>query len=85
MKHFRNQVYAHTSSTQLDDTTFEKLWQEISQPLIRLGIPQKDIDEIKVAPLSHEEESYIQQLKEWKLERDEDILSELKDMKKEVS
>ena len=54
------------------------MWQEISQPLTRLGIPQNDIDEIKVAPLSPEEESYIKQLKEWK-ERDKDTLLELKD------
>ena len=78
IKFFRNQVYGHTARAQLDDATFEKLWQEISTPLIRLGIPQEDIDGIKVAPLSPEEESYIQQLKEWK-ERDKDILLELKD------
>ena len=78
IKMFRNDVYAHIASAQLDDATFEKLWQEISQPLTRLGIPQNDIDEIKVAPLSPEEESYIKQLKEWK-ERDKDTLLELKD------
>ena len=84
IKIFRNQIYGHVASAQLDDATFNTSWQEISDPLIRLGVPQKDIDEIKAAPLSPEEESYIQQLKEWK-ERDEDILSELKDMKKEIS
>ena len=84
IKMFRNYVYGHIASTQMDDKRFEKLWQEISQPLTRLRIPQKDIDEIKVAPLSPEEESYIQQLKEWK-ERDDDILSKLKDVKKEMS
>ena len=84
IKIFRNQVHGHLASTQLDDATFNTLWQEISQPLIRLGIPQKDIDEIKVAPLSPKEESYSQQLKEWK-ERDDVILSEMKDLKKEIS
>ena len=84
IKIFRNLVYGHMANTQLDDATFEKLWQDISQPLTRLGIPQKDIDGIKVDPLSPEEESYIEKLKKWK-ERDDDILSELKDVKKEMS
>ena len=83
IKMFRNQVY-HVASAQLDDATFEKLWQEISQPLIRLGIPQKDIDEIKMAPLSPEEESYIEKLKEWK-EREDYILSKLNNIETEVS
>ena len=64
IKSFRNEVYGHTASAQLDDTKFESLWQQISQPLIRRGVPQKDIDEIKVAPLSPEEVSYIEQLKD---------------------
>ena len=84
IKIFRNEVYGHTASAQLDDATFEKLWQDISQPLTRLGIPQKDIDEIKMAPLSPEDGSYIEKLKEWK-ERDDNILSELKDVKNEAS
>ena len=78
IKMFRNDIYGHIASTQLNDTMFEKLWQEISKPLIRLGIPQKDIEEIKVAPLSPEEESYIQQLKEWK-ERELELRSCLPD------
>ena len=84
IKIFRNEVYGHIASAQLDDATFEKLWQDISQPLTRLGIPQKDIDEIKMAPLSPKEGSYIEKLKEWK-ERDDNILSELKDVENEVS
>ena len=63
---FRNEVYGHITRAQLDDAKFNTLWQEISQPLTRLGILQNDIDEIKVAPLSPEEKSCIQKLKEWK-------------------
>ena len=84
IKIFRNQIYGHAASAQLDDATFNTLWQAISDPLIRLGIPQKDIDEIKAAPLSPEEESYSQQLKEWK-ERDEEILSKLNNVENQVS
>ena len=46
IKLFRNQVY-HVAHARLDDAKFEELWQEISQPLVRLGILQKDIDEIR--------------------------------------
>ncbi len=79
IKIFRNDVYGHTSSAQLDDTTFETLWQEISKPLSKLGIPQQDIDELKEAPLSSEEESYIEKLKEWK-ELEDDLLSKMNDL-----
>ena len=84
IKFFRNEVYGHKASAQLDDATFEKLWQKVSKPLIRLGVLQKDIDEIKVAPLSPEEESYIEKLKEWK-EREDYILSKLNNVENEVS
>ncbi len=83
IKIFRNEVYGHTQSAQLDDTKFETLWQEISIPLIKLGIPQQDIDELKEAPLSSEEESYIEKLKEWK-ELEDDLLSKLNDVEEVV-
>ena len=83
IKLFRNQVYGHIASPQFDDATFETLWQEISKPLVKLGIPQQDIDEAKVAPLSPEEESYIEELKQWK-ELKDNILSKLNDVEREV-
>ncbi len=43
IKLLRNQVYAHVSSTLIDDTTFEYLWQELSQALVQLNIPQEEI------------------------------------------
>ena len=79
IKIFRNEVYGHTPSVQLDDTTFETLWQEISKPLVKLGIPQQDIDELKEAPLSSEEESYIKKLKEWK-ELEDNLFSKMNDL-----
>ena len=45
----RNEIYGHITRAQLDDAKFNTLWQEISQSLIRLGIVQNDIDEIKMA------------------------------------
>ncbi|CAB4027526.1 E3 ubiquitin- ligase DZIP3, partial [Paramuricea clavata] len=79
----RNEVYGHIPTAQYDDTTFETLWQKIAKPLIKLGIPQQDIDELKEAPLSPEEESYIEKLKEWK-ELEDDLLSKLKDLERGV-
>ena len=70
---FRNEIYGHITRAQLDVARFNTLWQEISQSLTRLGILQDDIDEIKTAPLSPEEESYIEKLKEWE-EREDYIL-----------
>ncbi len=63
--------------------SFKTFWQDISKPLIKLGIPQQDIDELKEAPLSSEEESYIEKLKEWK-ELEDDLLSKLNDIEEEV-
>ena len=83
IKLFRNQVY-HIASPQLDGAKFETLWQEISKPLVNLGIPQQDIDEAKVAPLSPEEESYIEKLKQWK-ELEDDILSKLNEVERELN
>ena len=76
IKTFRNDVYAHLPCPELDDTEFERLWREISKPLIKLGIPQHDIDELEETPLSREEEIYKQKLKEWK-ERDGELISKL--------
>ena len=45
----RNEAYSHIIRAQLDDGKFNTLWQEILQSLIRLGIFQNDIDEIKMA------------------------------------
>ncbi|XP_028414390.1 uncharacterized protein LOC114537540 [Dendronephthya gigantea] len=83
VKMFRNEVYAHIPTASLDDTTFEKLWGDISVLLVNLGIPQEDIDDLKVAPLSPGEESYTERLKEWKQQED-DWKSELSDVKSEV-
>jgi nucleoside-triphosphatase THEP1 len=72
-----------SSKSQLDDTTFEILWQKMSQPLVKLGIPQQDIDKLKEAPLSFDEESSIKILEEWN-ELEDDILSKVKDAEERI-
>ncbi|XP_028403425.1 uncharacterized protein LOC114526125 [Dendronephthya gigantea] len=83
VKMFRKEVYGHIPTAGLDDVTFETLWTEISVPLVKLGIHQNAIDELKVAPLSPEEESYIERLKEWKQQED-DFMSKLNDVESKV-
>ena len=65
IKFYRNKVYGHITTTEIDDDEFEKLWEKISKALISLGIPSFELDELKEAPLSSEEDDYIQELKEW--------------------
>ncbi|XP_046862680.1 uncharacterized protein LOC124456240 [Xenia sp. Carnegie-2017] len=65
IKFYRNKVYGHISTTSVDDSEFEYLWQEISKALVGLGIQQTEIDELKKAPLSSNEANYIEMLKEW--------------------
>ena len=83
IKTFRNDVYAHLPCPELDDTEFERWWQEISKSLLKLGIPRQDIDVLKEAPLNCEEEICKQILKEWK-ERDDELISKLNDVEGEV-
>ena len=65
IKFYRNKVYAHRTSTEIDDTEFEILWEKISKVLINRGVPSSELEELKEAPLSPEEDDYIQKLKEW--------------------
>ena len=66
IKLYRNEFYAHVTSTKVSDSQFDDLWPKISQTLFDLGIPQAEIDELKTCPLSPEEEDYIKILGDWK-------------------
>ena len=82
IKSYRNEVYAHVTSTQVDNATFESLWQKISQALVELNIPQNDVDDLKICPLAPEEEILIRVLKDWKLREEECIAQEEEVLKK---
>jgi hypothetical protein len=69
IKSYRNEVYAHVTSTQVDNATFESLWQKISQALVELNIPQNEVDELKICPLGPEE-VYVGTLRDWKLQEE---------------
>ena len=70
----RNEVYAHTTSTQVDNGTFESLWKKISQALVDLKISQKDIDELKTCPLGPREEECVGILQDWKSHEEESLI-----------
>ncbi|XP_028402115.1 E3 ubiquitin-protein ligase DZIP3-like [Dendronephthya gigantea] len=73
IKCYRNEVYAHVTSTRVHNSTFESLWKKISQILVDLGISQSEVDDLEKCPLGPEEEVYVQKLKDWKLHEDECI------------
>ncbi|XP_046849609.1 uncharacterized protein LOC124443124 [Xenia sp. Carnegie-2017] len=91
IKYYRNKVYGHITTTSLDDSKFEDLWQETSKALVGLGIQQTEIDELKEAPLSADEANYIEMLKDWHkkdmtlIESAEEIKEDVKVIKNDVA
>jgi hypothetical protein len=73
LKFLRNEIYAHVTSTQVDNATFESLWQKVSQTLVELKIPQNDVDDLKTSPLGPEEEEYVKILIKWKSQEEESM------------
>ena len=65
IKIYRNEVHAHITTTEVSDNEFENLWQKIRKALIGLGIPTRQLDDLKIAPLCPEEANSRQQLKDW--------------------
>ena len=74
VKLFRNELYGHVTSTGIDTPTFTSLWQEISAVLVFLGLPQVEIDRLKMENCG--EEDYLDLLLEW-VKNEEDIKSQL--------
>ncbi|XP_046857447.1 uncharacterized protein LOC124450829 isoform X2 [Xenia sp. Carnegie-2017] len=60
---FRNDRFAHLPNTSVSSDDFEIFWVEISEPLVRLGISQEEIDRLKNELLGNEECERI--VKEW--------------------
>ncbi|CAB4017174.1 E3 ubiquitin- ligase DZIP3 [Paramuricea clavata] len=84
IKTYRNKVYAHVTSTQVDNTTFESLWSKISQALVELNIPQNEVDELKIRALGPEEEVYVRILRDWKLQ-EESLKDDVTSIKRSVN
>ena len=65
IKLLKNEVYTHIDSTEVDEAEFEDLWQQISQALVDLKIPQADIDIMKTCIVSSRDENNIEILRKW--------------------
>ena len=78
VRFFRNELYGHASTTGVDSPLFSSLWQEISAALVALGLNQAEIDKLDAEHCG--EEDYIALLLDW-AESEEDIKSQLKDMR----
>ena len=47
IKFFRNEHFGHIPHSAVSEADFKALWAEISSPLVRLGIDQKEIDRLE--------------------------------------
>ena len=77
VKHFRNVLYGHVTSTGVDTHSFSVLWQKISPVLVTLGLQQSEIDRLKAERGG--EEDYLKALRDW-ADSEEDIKTQLKDV-----
>ena len=66
---FRNEVYAHVTTTGIEAPLFTQYWMELSDTLVQLGLDQSEIDRLKSAPL--DEDQYVDLLSKWKREDDD--------------
>jgi hypothetical protein len=81
IKLFRNEHFGHIHNTAVSEVDFKKFWAEISPPLVRLGIDQKEIDRLENEECGEEEKRRV--LKEWN-ECDSKILTAVQCMHDDV-
>ncbi|XP_046858567.1 uncharacterized protein LOC124452016 [Xenia sp. Carnegie-2017] len=81
---FRNDRFAHLPNTSVSSNDFQNFWVEISEPLVRLGISQEEIDRLKNELFGNEECQKI--LREWDMLKSDltDIKTNQKGIKKTV-
>ena len=77
VKHFRNVLYGHVTSTGVDTHSFSVLWREISVVLVALGLQQSEIDRLKAERGG--EEDYLKALRDW-ADSEKDFKTQLKDI-----
>ena len=82
IKLFRNEHFGHRPQSAVSEADFKDLWAEISLPLVRLGIDQKEIDRLENEECGEEEAKRI--LKEWN-ECDNKIVNALENIQNSVN
>ena len=80
IKFYRNKL-SHITTTGVETGEFSSLWEEISAPLLALGLDQGEIDKLKQAKSG--EENYLQGLRDW-VDSDEKVKSQLKNLSQRV-
>ena len=83
LRFYRNKVYGHASRGAVDDPTFERYWQDISDALVGLGAGASylnAINRLKTERMDSDIEEHFQELlKAWKKD-DDDIGDRLDEM-----
>ena len=77
VKFYRNILYGHVTTTDVDTPIFSTLWTEISGVLVSLGLDQAEVDRLKAEKGG--EQDYIDALVEW-ADSVEDIKSQLRNI-----
>ena len=72
IKFYRNELYGHVTTTSVDESTFNNLWQEISSVLVALGLDKVEVDRLKDEGCGEERER-----KKQERERSDKILKNL--------
>lgn len=74
IKYYRNHVYGHNQTMEINDSEFDNLWKEISEALLRIAESiskekrrewEKAINEFRDSRLITEEQRYVDELKLW--------------------
>ena len=79
IKLFRNKHFGHIPHSAISEADFKSLWAEISSPLVRLGIDQKEIDRLENEECGEEDTGRI-----WNaVEENRNVLNETKDIVEE--
>ena len=81
IKFFRNELYGHVTSTDVDTPSFNVLWQEISAVLVVLGLGKAEVDRLEAECCG--EGDFLDVLLDWG-DSEQDIKSQLKDILQEL-
>ena len=92
IKYYRNEIYGHRPTMEISDIDFIRLWEEISEALLRIATNispakrdewKKSIDDLLSNPLTPDEERCIEELETWYMQ-DMDVKNELVKLREEL-
>ena len=92
IKYYRNEIYGHRPTMEISDIDFIRLWEEISEALLRIATNispakrdewERSIDDLHNNPLTPDEERCIEELETWYMQ-DMDVKNELVKLREEL-